>query len=310
MGKLGRDVTTARLKGELETTPLKTLADKATFGAVPGQVESATAARKRADDTAKALLEAMGGAEGAAAMSMEDRTLDRNKILASINALGSQAKVAELNAIAKFAPASIAKQAATLSTFQGHVLGYMVRDPITGEEITFGEYMKLNNTEGEDQYPLTGSNAGSAGNFHGTYLNNQRQIDELFNTVDVQVNVPGAVGGAVGGTGGGAGGALPSAIDPSKMTPDQARTATSQRIDEIHARVNVLNEELNGLGDPGATMPAPVSSAALWGGAGGVPTYSGPQPATIQYNNQKEQQITTDIAALKKELNQLYALKI
>ena len=203
----------------------------------------------------------------------------------------------KITAYAKLNPGFKAKLEA-LDSVKKSLLSDTVETP-QGERVTFKKYKELHHADAK-KYPMT----GIAAKLDGLLKTYDKKMETLYQEEKVQVVDPEA-----GGTGGGAGAPLPSVIDPSKMTPDQARTATSQRIDEIHARVNVLNEELDGLGDPGATMPAPVSSAALWGGYGGAPTYSSPQPATVQYNNRKEQQITTDIAALKEELNQLYALK-
>ena len=101
-----------------------------------------------------------------------------------------QGQASVLKALAGTAPPSVTKQAATLSAFQGDLLNYKVRDPINGGQISFEKYLELNNSEGEDDYPLTGDNAGTAGSIYATFLNSQKQIDDLIKTVDVQVVVP------------------------------------------------------------------------------------------------------------------------
>ena len=180
--------------------PLETEATKTRLGAVKGQVERKTeleqlqlSGAKRAEATAKSYMDLIGGPEGAAAMSMEEKNLTMNNIQSSINYRDSLGKASVLNALAKAnAPVNIKKQAAELSAFQGHLLGYKVRDPINGGQISFEKYLELNNSEGEGDYPLTGDNAGTAGRINATFLNSQKQIDDLVKTVEVQAVVPSA----------------------------------------------------------------------------------------------------------------------
>ena len=173
----------------------KTAADMARLGDVPGQVKSAKAARKRADETAKAYMDIIGGPEGAAEMSLEEKNLTMNNIQSSINYRDSLGKASVLNSLAKAnAPVSIKKQAGELSAFQGHLLGYKVRDPIGKGQISFEKYLELSNSGGEGKYPLTGDNAGTAGRIYATFLDSQKKIDDLVKTVEVQAVVPGADG--------------------------------------------------------------------------------------------------------------------
>ena len=297
MGDLGRKVKTAELEGQLKTMPAVIEARKATAEAVPGQVKSATAARKRADDTANALLDAMGGPEGAAEMTVEEKNLSMNKIQSYINYMDRQGQASVLKALVGTAPPSVTKQAATLSAFQGDLLGYKVRDPINGGMISFEKYLELNNSEGDSDYPLTGDNAGTAGRINATFLNSQKQIDDLVKTVEVQAVVPGAVDGTSAS-------GLPSAIDPS-MTPAQADAAKTARITEIRTLIDNLNTEFDNLETPNATMPATAPISATWGGYGGAPTYSAPQPATLEYLDRRKREIPAEIAALRAELTQL-----
>jgi hypothetical protein len=287
MGDLGRKVTTARLEGELETIPAEIKARKVTAEAVPGQVESATAARKRADDTAKALLDAMGGPEGVAAMTVEEKNLNMNKISAYINYMDRQGKASVLKALAGTAPPSVTKQAAMLSAFQGDLLGYKVRDPINGGQISFEKYLELNNSEGDSDYPLTGDNAGTAGRINATFLNSQKQIDDLVKTVKVQVNVPGAGGGASAS-------GLPPAVTPD-MTPVQANEATGKRTTVLRNRIFDLQNELTALGTaPESQYEDPYLASIDPSG-----------PHSIGHITSRQQEIPAEITALEAELAQL-----
>ena len=208
-----------------------------------------------------------------------------------------QGQASVLKALVGTAPPSVTKQAATLSAFQGDLLGYKVRDPINGGMISFEKYLELNNSEGDSDYPLTGDNAGTAGRINATFLNSQKQIDDLVKTVEVQAVVPGAVDGTSAS-------GLPSAIDPS-MTPAQADAAKTARITEIRTLIDNLNTEFDNLETPNATMPATAPISATWGGYGGAPTYSAPQPATLEYLDRRKREIPAEIAALRAELTQL-----
>ena len=289
----------AKTAADESLLPDETAAKRAAAKAVPGQLERKTeleqlelSGAKRAEATAKSYMDLIGGPEGAAAMSMEEKNLTMNNIQSSINYRDSLGKASVLNALAKAnAPVNIKKQAAELSAFQGHLLGYKVRDPINGGQISFEKYLELNNSEGDSDYPLTGDNAGTAGRINATFLNSQKQIDDLVKTVEVQVVVPGAVGGTSAS-------GLPSAIDPS-MTPAQADAAKTARITEIRTLIDNLNTEFDNLGAPGQSMTTyPVA-----GGMGGSAPTTAPQ--TLGHISQRRQQIPAEIAALRAELTQL-----
>lgn len=295
MGDLGRKVKTAELEGQLKTMPAEIEARKVTAEAVPGQVEDATATRKRKNEIADALFDASGGAAGMAKMSMEDRKLRKDQILLGMEGVRSQMKANQWSALAKFAPPTVKQQAADLAADQGRLLGLMLRDPITKGEITFKKYLELNNTEGDDQYPLTGAAAGTAATYHGRYVTGQRQLQELYDGVQVQANDTSGGAGAVDGT---SASGLPSAIDPS-MTPVQADAAKTARITEIRTLIDNLNTEFANLGAPGQSMTTyPVA-----GGMGGSAPTTAPQ--TVGYISQRRQQIPAEIAELRAELTQL-----
>ena len=285
--------------------PLETAATTAKLKEVPGQVEDATATRKRNKKIADALFKASGDAVGMAKTSMEDRDLKRNQVETYILSGLSNIKVNELNALAKFASPTVNQQATVLAADQGRLLGLTLTDPITKGQITFKKYLELNNTKGDDQYPLTGDAAGTAGTYHGRYVTGQRQLQELYDGVQVQANNTSGGAGADGGAGGGTGGVLPSAID-SKMTPVQADAAKTARIAEIRTLIDNLNTEFDDLETPNAMMPATVPISATWRGYGGAPTtHSAPQPATLGYLERKKKEIPAEIAALRAELTQL-----
>ena len=238
MGDLGRKVKTAELEAELEIAPLRTGAAKAKLRDVPEQVEDAKTLRdydikraEREEGTAEALLDALGGPEGAAAMTVEERNLSMNKIQSYINYMDRQGQASVLKALAGTAPPSVTKQAATLSAFQGDLLNYKVRDPINGGQISFEKYLELNNSEGEDDYPLTGDNAGTAGSIYATFLNSQKQIDDLMKTVEVQVVVPGAGDSA------------------SKAVDDQVPAVTTQHELDVRREREAMQKERKAIWD-------------------------------------------------------------
>lgn len=274
--------------------PLETEATKTRLGAVKGQVERKTeleklqlSGAKRAEATAESYMDLIGGPEGAAAMSMEEKNLTMNNIQSSINYRDSLGKASVLNALAKAnAPVNIKKQAAELSAFQGHLLGYKVRDPINGSQISFEKYLELNNSEGEGDYPLTGDNAGTAGRINATFLNSQKQIDDLVKTVEVQAVVPGTVGGTSPS-------GLPPAVTPN-MTPVQARDAASKRTTVLRNRILDLEDELTALGtNPESQYEDPYLASIDPSG-----------PHSVGHITSRKQEIPAEIAALKAELAQ------
>jgi hypothetical protein len=191
------------LKQDLEyTTDIRSaLPGRAVGEAKSDELKDATATRKRKNEIADALFDASGGAAGMAKMSMEDRKLRKDQILLGMEGDRSQMKANQWSALAKFAPPTVKQQAADLAADQGRLLGLMLRDPITKGEITFKKYLELNNTEGDDQYPLKKPAAGTAATYHGRYVTGQRQLQELYDGVQVQANKTGTVGGTGGGTG-------------------------------------------------------------------------------------------------------------
>ena len=288
-------LTEKRITAAESIIPLETEATKARLGAVKGEVERKTeleqlqlSGAKRAEATAKSYMDLIGGPEGAAAMSMEEKNLTMNNIQSSINYRDSLGKASVLNALAKAnAPVNIKKQAAELSAFQGHLLGYKVRDPINGGQISFEKYLELNNSEGEGDYPLTGDNAGTAGRINATFLNSQKQIDDLVKTVEVQAVVPGAVDGTSAS-------GLPPAVTPN-MTPDQASEATGKRTTVLRNRIFDLQNELTALGtNPESQYEDPYLASIDPSG-----------PHSIGHITDRKQEIPNEIAALEAELTQL-----
>ena len=165
---------------------------------------------------------------------------------------------------------------------------------IKGERVLFKDYLE-GNQEDPDMYPMT----GMAAKLDGMLKSYDKQIEALMQGESVQVLEP-----ETGGTGGGTGGALPSAISPG-MTPAQADAAKTARIAEIRTLIDNLNTEFDDLETPNAMMPATVPISATWGGYGGAPTHSAPQPATLGYLERKKKEIPAKIAALRAELTQL-----
>lgn len=303
------------LKQDLEyTTDIRSALPGRTVGqAKSDELKDATATRKRKNEIAVALFDASGGAAGMAKMSMKDRKLKRQQILLGMEGVRSQIKANQWSALAKFAPPTVKQQAGDLAAEQGRLLGLMIKDPITQGQITFKKYLELNNSQGDAQYPLKKPAAGTAATYYGSYVTGQRQLQELYDGVQVQVNKTGTGGGAVGGTvpgtvGGTSASGLPSAISPG-MTPAQANARRSERIAEIRNRIVDLNDEFGNLGTSGQTMSVTPVALGPGGFAPGAPPASFEQPQTIGYVSQRKQQIPVDIKALEAELAQLVQAK-
>ena len=224
-------------------------ATKAQLDAVPGQVERQellgdlqVKAAERADTSVDLLLEAFGGAEGKAEFDYQGAKLSRKNLKLGMKVLSQKGDYYDYLATAKGVPVDTKKQYASIVSDIGKLTGTLVKDPDTGNQITFTKYMELAN-EDPDMYPLTGANSGPAGRLYGSFITAQKQADDLLKTTQVQVDDGQGAGGSPTPAG--------SPINVGNMQPQQAMQALQDRIGEIRRKLPQLNAQEQQLGQPG-----------------------------------------------------------
>ena len=195
LGDQRRAVESAEFTKRAELIPLETNAEKARLRAVPKQVEQQEElgdlrlkAAKRADTSADLLLEAFGGAEGKAEFDYEGAKLDREVIKQGIEFSKKRGEYFEALSNKKV-PVDTRKEYAAIQSNIGKIASSTLKDPQTGKQITFADYIDLN-ADNPNLYPLTGDNAGPAASLYGSYITEQRRADDLLKSTQVQVNVP------------------------------------------------------------------------------------------------------------------------
>jgi len=169
--------------------------EEAELNAVPQQIEGDEKIRElrikgaeRADESETALLEAFGGAEGKAEFDYKGAKLDREVIKEGIKL--SQKRGEYYDALSnKKVPVDTRKDYAAIQSNVGKIASSTLKDPQTGKQITFADYMDLN-ADRPNLYPLTGDGAGPAARLYGAYITEQRRADDLLKSTQVQVNVP------------------------------------------------------------------------------------------------------------------------
>lgn len=161
-------------------------------------------ASKSANQSYDAMVNAMGGLEALAQFEMEGRKLNHEKIKTSMKLMASQGKAMELNAMARVIAAGnvdVGKQYLDLHSQRGKLMSETITDPMGGGEITFEKYLELNNEEGDNDYPLTGPNAGFAGTLNASYKAIGLEMDQLLQNTPVQVDDGSGGAGAQGQVG-------------------------------------------------------------------------------------------------------------
>lgn len=161
-------------------------------------------ASKSANQSYDAMVNAMGGLEALAQFEMEGRKLNHEKIKTSMKLMASQGKAMELNAMARVIAAGnvdVGKQYLDLHSQRGKLMSETITDPMGGGEITFEKYLELNNEEGDNDYPLTGPNAGFAGTLNARYKAIGLEMDQLLQNTPVQVDDGSGGAGAQGQVG-------------------------------------------------------------------------------------------------------------
>lgn len=161
-------------------------------------------ASKAANRSFDAMVDAMGGLDKMMEFEFEGRKLNHEKIKKSIELMASQGKANELNAMARFIDAGnvdFGKQYLDLHSQRGKLMSTTITDPMGEGEITFEKYLELNNEEGDNNYPLTGPNAGFAGTLNARYKAIGLEMDQLLQNMTVQVDDGSGGAGAQGQVG-------------------------------------------------------------------------------------------------------------
>lgn len=299
LGDQRRKVEKATLESRADLLPLKTDAEEAKLKAVPGQVERQeelselqVKAAKRADTSADLLLQAFDGAEGKAEFDYQGLKLSRKNLKLGMKVLSQKGNYYDYLATAKNVPVDTKKQYASIVSDIGKLTDTLVKDPDTGNQITFTKYMELANEE-PDMYPLTGANSGPVGRLYGSFLTAQKQADELLKTTQVQVDDGQGTGGSPTTTG--------STMDVSNLRPEQAMQQLQDRIGQIRRQLPQLNAQEQQLGQPGQMTTTAFDTSPF----GNVNTPLAVRPQTIgDVQNSNIPQQRSDLMA---ELQQLEA---
>ncbi len=299
LGDERRELEKATMTSQKDLLPLKTDAEKAKLEAVPRQVERQeelgdlqVKAANRADTSADLLLQAFGGAEGKAEFDYQGAKLSRKNLKLGMKVLSQKGDYYDYLATAKNVPVDTKKQYASIVSDIGKLTDTLVKDPDTGNQITFTKYMELANDD-PDLYPLTGANSGPAGRLYGSFITAQKQADDLLKTTQVQVDDGQGAGGSPTTTG--------SPINVGNMQPEQAMQALQDRIGEIRRQLPQLNAQEQQLGQPGQMTTTAFDTSPF----GNINTPLAVRPQTISdVQNSNIPQQRSDLMA---ELQQLEA---
>ena len=279
-------------KAALETSVLK---DEQTQNLMPGQTSIAIKKQgldSKNIDAADLLLEAFGGAEGKAEFDYQGAKLSRKNLKLGMKVLSQKGDYYDYLATAKGVPVDTKKQYASIVSDIGKLTDTLVKDPDTGNQITFTKYMELANDD-PDLYPLTGANSGPAGRLYGSFITAQKQADDLLKTTQVQVDDGQGAGGSPAPTG--------SPINVGNMQPQQAMQALQDRIGQIRRQLPQLNAQEQQLGQPGQMTTTAFDTSPF----GNINTPLAVRPQTISdVQNSNIPQQRSDLMA---ELQQLEA---
>ena len=299
LGDQRRELQKATMASQTEVLPLQTDAKKAQLGAVPGQVKRQeelgdlqVKAANRADTSADLLLQAFGGAEGKAEFDYQGAKLSRKNLKLGMKVLSQKGDYYDYLATAKNVPVDTKKQYASIVSDIGKLTDTLVKDPDTGNQITFTKYMELANDD-PDLYPLTGANSGPAGRLYGSFITAQKQADDLLKTTQVQVDDGQGAGGSPAPTG--------SPINVGNMQPQQAMQALQDRIGQIRRQLPQLNAQEQQLGQPGQMTTTAFDTSPF----GNINTPLAVRPQTI--SDAQNSNIPQQRSDLMAELQQLEA---
>ena len=277
----------------LETSVMQ---NEATQQLLPGQTSLAIKKQgldSKNIDAADLLLKAFGGAEGKAEFDYQGAKLSRKNLKLGMKVLSQKGDYYDYLATAKNVPVDTKKQYASIVSDIGKLTDTLVKDPDTGNQITFTKYMELANDD-PDLYPLTGANSGPAGRLYGSFITAQKQADDLLKTTQVQVDDGQGAGGSPTNTG--------SPMPFSQSSPQEAMKALRDRIGELRRLGPDINARRQQLGQPGQFNPI---------GMGGNfrPTQVPQTVGYIQQQNdaltQQEEQRKSELAEAEAQLQEL-----
>jgi hypothetical protein len=161
-------------------------------------------AAKQTQEAHDAMIEGMGGLDAYVQFEVEGRKLNHDKIRSSMELMAAQGKTMELNAVARVIAAGnidLGKKYLDLHSQRGKLMDETLTDSMGGGEITFKEYLKLNGTEGDNDYPLTGPNAGFAGKLNARYKALGLEMQQTIDATPVQADDGSGGAGAQGKVG-------------------------------------------------------------------------------------------------------------
>ena len=199
-------------------------------------------------------------------------------------------------------PVDTQKQYAKIQSDIGVLSKTLVKDPDTGKQIPFGEYMDLA-ADDESQYSLKGNDP--AGRLFGRLQTLQREADELLKgtqvTVDDRTGTTDEV--AVRGT----------STNVSRMSPSQAIETLQKRISDLQNQESDIQAQMEQLGQPDQTMP--VQRMPL----GASPGFSAPiyaqtdfVPQSVQFIEQNKEELNkqelqrqADLVEAQRQLQEL-----
>ena len=306
LGDQRRELQKANMASQTEVLPGATdatiasnetsvMQNEATQQLLPGQTSLAIKKQEldsKNIDAADLLLEAFGGAKGKAEFDYQGQKLSRKNLKLGMKVLSQRGDYYRFLATAKNVPVDTKKQYASIVSDIGKLTDTLVKDPDSGNQITFEKYMEFANDDA-DLYPLTGANSGPAGRLYGSFLTAQKQADELLKTTQVQVDDGQGTGGSPTTTG--------STMDVSNLRPEQAMQQLQDRIGQIRRQLPQLNAQEQQLGQPGQMTTTAFDTSPF----GNVNTPLAVRPQTIgDVQNSNIPQQRSDLMA---ELQQLEA---
>jgi len=269
--------------------------NEATQQLLPGQTSLAIKKQEldsKNIDAADLLLKAFGGAEGKAEFDYQGAKLSRKNLKLGMKVLSQRGDYYGFLATAKNVPVDTKKQYASIVSDIGKLTDTLVKDPDSGNQITFEKYMEEANDD-PDLYPLTGANSGPAGRLYGSFITAQKQADDLLKTTQVQVDDGQDAGGSPAPT--------RSPINVGNMQPQQAMQALQDRIGQIRKQLPQLNAQEQQLGQPGQMTTTAFDTSPF----GNINTPLAVRPQTISdVQNSNIPQQRSDLMA---ELQQLEA---
>lgn len=291
--KAGIGLVVPRAEATQAALTTSVMANEQKQNLMPGQ--TSIALKKQELDSEKIdienfLIDAHGGAKGKAKFDYRGEEIKREHFEKGLEYLDARIDYTKYLSTAKNVPVDTKKQYASLVSHAGKILDTTVKDPDTGNQITFQEYMEKANDD-PDLYPLTGAGSGAAGVLYGNFQNAQKQINDFGKTIQVQVDDGQGTGSSPAPTG--------SPINVGNMQPEQAMQALQDRIGELRRLGPDINAQRQQLGQPGQLQPTYQIGV---GGTMGGTLSTNQVPQTVGYIQQQNDALTQQEEQRKAEL--------